>query len=182
MPRRRAPRAASAYQRALERLARRDHTEREMERLLAAEGYPAEEVAGALETLRQRRYLDDPGLARRYARSRLESHGLGRHRIRQDLRRKGVADGLAERAIAAALREVPEAEALDGVARRYWRQHARVASSRRLRGLYALLLRRGFPALLVAERLRALFPRLRDLVEGLEPPDPGEEAPRPAVD
>jgi len=55
------------------------------------------------------------------------------------------------------------------VARRYWRQHTGDEPALRLRKLWAFLLRRGFPAGLVSERLRALWPRWQDAIEGLEP-------------
>ena len=113
--------------------------------------------------------LDDAGFAERFARSRLARHGLGRLRVRQGLRQRGAERGVAEAGLRAALREVPEAEVLDALARRYWRQHTRDEPPHRLRKLWAFLLRRGFPAPLVGARLRALWPRWRDAIEGLEP-------------
>jgi hypothetical protein len=69
---------------------------------------------------------------------------------------------------------VDEREVLDGLARRYWRQHARVEPARRLPRLWAFLLRRGFAPALVNERLSALWPRWKDALEGLEPAEPAE--------
>ena len=40
---------------------------------------------------------------------------------------------------------------------------------RNLRKLWAFLLRRGFPAGLVNDRLHALWPRWSDALDGLEP-------------
>ena len=65
--------------------------------------------------------------------------------------------------------EVDEKAVLDGVARRYWKQHARVEPQRRLPRLWAFLVRRGFPPGLVRERLSALWPRWSDALLGLEP-------------
>jgi len=169
MARRGLAEAPTVYQRALARLARRDHSESELRRALLERGYEAEEVEGALRRLRSERYLDDHGFAERYARSRLAGRGLGRLRVRQGLRRAGVDRGTAEAGLRAALREVPEASALEAVARRYWRQRTRDEPALRLRKLWAFLLRRGFPAPLVNERLRALWPRWKDAIEGLEP-------------
>jgi 3-methyladenine DNA glycosylase Tag len=61
------------------------------------------------------------------------------------------------------------------VARRYWRSHARVEPARRLPRLWAFLVRRGFAAGLVHERLSAMWPRWSDALEGLEPIEPLEE-------
>jgi hypothetical protein len=64
---------------------------------------------------------------------------------------------------------VSEDEVLDKLARRYWRQHTRVEPARRLPRLWGFLLRRGFAAEQVSRRLRALWPRWSDALEGIEP-------------
>jgi regulatory protein len=161
----------SAWQRALRRLARRDHSEVELRRALRARGHPTEEIDEALARLRERRWLDDGAYAERFARSRLAHHGLGRGRIRQGLRERGVSREQAEAGLRAALREVPEDEVLDRVARRYWRQHGRVDPPRRLARLWGFLLRRGFAAGHVRARLTALWPRWADALEGADPVD-----------
>lgn len=159
----------SAYQRALRRLARRDHSVTELRCALEERGHEPAEVEAALERLRGERYLDDASFAERFARSRLAHHGQGRALIRQGLRRRGVTRSETEAGIAGALAEVDEKAVLDGLARRYWRQHARVEPARRLPRLWAFLVRRGFAAGLVHERLSALWPRWSDALEGLEP-------------
>ena len=125
--------------------------------------------------LRRERYLDDAGFAARFARSRIAGHGLGRYRVRTALRTRGVARDVAEAGLAQALAEVSEAEGLDAAARRFWRGRRREEPRTRLRKLWAFLLRRGFPAELVGERLRALWPRYRDALEGLEPVEAGSD-------
>jgi regulatory protein len=172
MPRRALPAPPpTAYQRALRRLARRDHSVAELRRALLERGHGAEEVEAAVERLRRERYLDDAGFAERFARSRMTHQGLGRLRIRQGLRQRGVDRGATEAGIKGALREVDEREVLDTLARRYWRQHARVEPARRLPRLWAFLVRRGFAPALVHERLGTLWPRWSDALEGLEPAD-----------
>jgi SOS response regulatory protein OraA/RecX len=126
-------------------------------------------VHEAIARLRSARYLDDAGYAERFARSRLAHHGLGRARIRQGLRQRGLTRATAEAGIAAALREVPEHQVLDNLARRYWRQHARVEPARRVPRLWAFLLRRGFAPEQVRDRLSVLWPRWADALEGLDP-------------
>jgi regulatory protein len=166
--------APSAYQRALRRLARRDHSVAELRRALEARGHEPEEIGAAIERLRRERYLDDASYAERYARSRLAHQGQGRGLIRQGLRQRGVSRPEAEAGLAGALREVDERAVLDSLARRYWRQHARVEPARRLPRLWAFLLRRGFAPGLVRDRLSALWPRWADALEGLEPLDLAE--------
>jgi regulatory protein len=174
MPRSAAAPPPTAYQRAIRRLARRDHSVAELRQALLERDHPPAEVEAALERLRSERYLDDTGFAARFARSRMAHQGLGRLRVRQGLRQRGVDRPTIETGIAGALREVDEREILDALARRYWQRRARVEPSQRLPRLWAFLLRRGFAPGLVRERLCALWPRWRDALDGLEPQDAAE--------
>jgi regulatory protein len=158
---------ANAYADALRRLARRDHSEHELRRALGRRGHDPEETEAAIERLRRERALDDDRFASRWAASQMEHHGLGRHRVRQALAFRGIPRAVVAKAIARALRDVPETEVLDGVARRYWARTAGGSPTVRVRRLWALLLRRGFPADLVARRLRHLLPRRRDEIAAL---------------
>jgi regulatory protein len=159
----------SAYQRALRRLSRRDHSEQEIRRALAGKGHEETEIDEAVARLRRERALDDAGFAARFARSRMVWSGLGRNRIRRDLGARGVARTTTEAALTEAAGEVSEGEVLEKVARRYWALHATDEPGRRVQKLWAFLLRRGFPVSLVQERLKALWPRWTDALEGLEP-------------
>jgi SOS response regulatory protein OraA/RecX len=141
----------------------------QLRQALLAKGHPEPAVVATLDRLQRERYVDDASLAARYARSRLEYRGQGQHRVRQGLRRRGVAGETIEAGIREALGEVSEAGVIDRLARRYWTQRRRDAPARRLRGLWAFLVRRGFPPALVHERLRELWPRWSDALEGLEP-------------
>jgi regulatory protein len=125
-------------------------------------------VEAVLLRLTQDRYLDDAGYAARVARTRLRIDGLGRNRIRQDLRARGVPRDAAEGGLAEALTEVPEAETLDRVAQRYWKNRTSDEPRDRLRKLWAFLVRRGFPSDLVRARLAEMWPRWRDALDGLE--------------
>ena len=168
---------ALARQRALRRLARRDHSEAELRRALLRTGFPAAVIDATLDRLRAEKYLDDRGFATRFARNRVAHDGLGRHRVGQALRARGVSRAIIDEGVAEALRDVSEAETLEIVARRYWRQHGREEPVQRIRKLWAFLLRRGFPAGLVRERLSALWPRWREGLEDVPEADdrPGEE-------
>jgi regulatory protein len=156
---------------ALRKLAHRDRSKEEVRRALATAGYDEAVVEAVLLRLTRDRYLDDAGYAARVARTRLRFDGLGRHRIRQDLRARGVAREVAEVGLAEALTEVPEAETLDRVAQRYWRTRVSDEPRDRLRKLWAYLVRRGFPSDLVRARLAELWPRWREALDGLEAAD-----------
>jgi regulatory protein len=181
VPAKTAPPPLTAYRRAVLRLARRDQSEAELRRALAGKGHGGAEVEAAIERLRRERYLDDLAYAERYACRRMAHPGLGPARIRQGLRQRGVPRTEAEAGLRAALDEVDERAVLDALARRYWKQHARIEPERRLPRLWAFLARRGFAPALVRDRLRALWPRWSDALEGMDPDDasPGRSAGEP---
>jgi regulatory protein len=157
------------YGRALARLARRDHSEQEIRRALRRDGFADDEIEETVIRLRRDRYLDDAGFAARLARSRFAHAGVGRNRVRLELRKKGVRRAVVEAGLKEALSEVPEADTVDALARRFWKSRERDEPPHRLRKLWAFLVRRGFPADLAHARLRALWPRWSDALEGLEP-------------
>jgi regulatory protein len=159
----------TAYGRALARLARRDHSEQEIRRALRRDGFAEDVAEETVLRLRRERYLDDAGFAARLARSRMAHSGQGRNRVRLELRKKGVRRATAEAGLQEALEEVSESSVLDGLARRFWRAREKDDPPHRLRKLWAFLIRRGFPADLVHARLRALWPRWSDALDGLEP-------------
>ncbi len=149
----------STFADALKRLARRDHSEAELQRALRRAGHAEAEVRETLEKLRGRRFVDDAAYAERFARSRLEHAGVGSRRLSQALRQRGVARPLVERGVQAAVAQVGEGEVLEKVARAWWRTHPRDEPPVRLRKLWGFLLRRGFPPGLVRERLARLWPQ-----------------------
>ena len=158
-----------AYQKALARLARREMSAAEVRQGLARDGFTPPAIDGAMTRLADLKFVDDPRLGARFARSRLAERGLGQHRVRRALQQKGVSRGIIEESLQAALQDVSEADVIDRLARRFWRQKERLEPQRRVQALWAFLLRRGFPAGLVGQRLRSLWPNWSDALAGLEP-------------
>lgn len=76
-------------------LARREYGVRELERRLTGRGYPASEIAEALEALTSQGLVSDRRFAESLLRSRVE-RGYGPVRIAHELRAKGVADTLID--------------------------------------------------------------------------------------
>ena len=91
----------SAYARAVRLLAARTHFRRELEAKLAARGYPAEEVAEALDRLAAEGYLDEGRAASELVETRLARGGEGRRRLAAELARRGADQDAAEAALAA---------------------------------------------------------------------------------
>ena len=138
--------SVSAFQAALNFLARRDYFRRELAERLARKGYPEDEVREAVQRVVALGYLDDERLARRFSELRSASRGWGPRRLVAELRKRGVSVEIAEPA--ARLHEAAHALAMATALRRvenrasdrWWTLHdkrARMISS---------LIRRGFRA------------------------------------
>ncbi|MCM2254832.1 MAG: recombination regulator RecX [Vicinamibacteria bacterium] len=152
----------SAWEQAIARLSRRDFSEAELRRALGRDGYAEPEVEAVLIRLREKRLLDDARYARRRAQRGLAERGMGRLRVRAELRSRGVHPKLADVAVAEALAEAPEPVRIEALARAWWRTHKSGEPQARVRRLAGWLVRRGFPASAVADKLRHLFPRDAD--------------------
>lgn len=113
----------SAYDRLVQMLARRDHSELEIRTKLARAQHTAEEIDSTLEMARSRKWLaDETVLATREA-SRLALAGKSPQQIRSWLNKKGLpTEGLG-----AALAE-NEAESAYKTAAKAWAQQVRMAA------------------------------------------------------
>jgi regulatory protein len=165
-------RVTALVDRALAALARGRRTRRELAlRLGRVEGDRAL-VEAALARVEATGALSDTEMAHAEARSRL-GRGEGPARVRQRLRRKGIAGGVAASAVAGAAEEsgYDEATACRAAAERRLRALAGQEPMAVRRRLAAFLQRRGFTPGTVAAVLRALAHDLPD-----EPPGgfPGE--------
>ena len=86
---------------ALELLARREHSRRELERKLAARGFPAGVVGPVLDELEQSNALADARFTDSFVRSRI-AKGQGPQRIRAELAQRGIAGAEAGEGLDAA--------------------------------------------------------------------------------
>jgi regulatory protein len=89
-----------ARSRSLRLLALRDRSRGEVESRLQTLGFEPEVVAGTVSWLQGLGYLDDGRFATGYAADRLRA-GWGERRVRAELRRKGIDQGLVEAALEA---------------------------------------------------------------------------------
>ncbi|HKS22793.1 MAG TPA: regulatory protein RecX [Thermoanaerobaculia bacterium] len=89
---------STCYAVALRILNYRFNSEAELRRKLAAKKFDDATVAATLARLREEKWLDDDRFAGAYVRTRVRK-GIGRLRIRGELRNAGVSDDAAERAI-----------------------------------------------------------------------------------
>jgi regulatory protein len=126
-------------------LARRDHSEAELVRKLAAKGFSPAVVEDAITRLKEAGYLDDRRFARQWAESALRNgRGYG-PRIRQELVRRGVAEVVVAEAMAGLTGEYGEAELIrEQLARKFPAFSPGAAPDREKRRIMQYLQRRGF--------------------------------------
>lgn len=89
---------SDCYVAALRILGYRFNSEAELRRKLEAKRFDGETIAATLARLREEKWLDDDRYAGAYVRTRVRK-GLGRLRIRGELRAAGVDEEAAERAL-----------------------------------------------------------------------------------
>jgi len=94
--------AERAYEKALAFLEKRDRTKREVADRLAKAGYSGETIERTIERLREAGFVDDADYAARYL-DVLVAKGGGSLRIREEMRRKGLPDGLVRDTIEAGI-------------------------------------------------------------------------------
>jgi regulatory protein len=107
---------ADCRHRAVELLARRDHSRAELERKLAAHGFPAAVIATVLDALESKGLVGGVRFADSFVRTRV-AKGKGPMRIRAELAERGIDGACATSALAA--------EDVD------WAEAARVARRKR---------------------------------------------------
>jgi regulatory protein len=136
----------AALDRALNMLAFRARSVRELRRRLLEKGEQPEIADAAIARLTELGLLDDASYARQFARAKVLGSGLSRRRLQQELFRKGVEREVADEAIADVMAEdeVDEDAIIDRVARRKLRTLASLEPETRRRRLYAFLARRGY--------------------------------------
>ena len=143
---------ASARDKALDLLARRPHFRRELEKKLAARGYPEAEVAVTLDRLVADGLLDDASTAADFVDSKLRRGGAGARRRRlQGTGRGGGREGAAE----ARKQSKPEEAPMHArAAAERWLRNRSLAEERDRAALARFLERRGFGLPIVYRILR----------------------------
>lgn len=145
------------YDRALNLLAFRARSSRELQRRLTMKGESRERAERVISRLRDVGLIDDADFARQLARSKMTS-GASRRRVQQELFKRGVARDIADQAVS----EVVEDEAVDevAVAERVARKRlpslASADAPTQRRRLYAFLARRGHDS----EMIRVVMARV----------------------
>ena len=164
------------YDRALNLLAFRARSARELGRRLMEKGASAATVDKVIDRLRDVGLIDDADFARQLARSKVSS-GASRRRLHQELFKRGVARDVADAAVAEVLEEedVDQVAIAEQVARKRLPSLASADAQSRRRRLYSFLARRGHDS----ETIRIVMTRVLD---GVADPDETEEEGGPDAD
>jgi regulatory protein len=136
----------ATYDRALNMLALRARSARELRRQLLRKGEPEDQVDLSIERLQAAGFLDDGAFARQFARSKAVGTGMSRRRIQQELGRRGVAREVGDSAITDVFTEeaLDEGAVVERAARKKLRSLENLDEATRKRRLYAFLARRGY--------------------------------------
>lgn len=147
-------------EKAVELLARREHSSAELQRKLLQRDFSADMIQTVLSGLIQRGYLDDERFARIYAESRLRRKSIGAAKLAQELTRKGVSREVTERTVAQHCTDEYQRRAVEEAARKARR---RVGDDREK--LLRALLNRGFGMGYI--RNCTIFQQINDKKEGI---------------
>ena len=145
------------YDRALNLLAFRARSARELQRRLTMKGESRDRAERVVSRLRDVGLIDDADFARQLARSKVSS-GASRRRVQQELFKKGVPRDVADEAVADVLEEeqVDEVAVAERVARKRLPSLASADAATQRRRLYAFLARRGHDS----ETIRTVMDRV----------------------
>ncbi len=138
-------RLIEAKQCALEYLAHKPRTEGEVRDRLAQDDYEPSIIEQVITRLHELSYLDDETYAHDFVKARFANKSYGPHRLRRDLRERGVDAGLIEEALAGLRDTVDFQEAAHALAEKYWHRVADESHPlKQAKKLQGYLVRRGY--------------------------------------
>ncbi len=143
---------------ALRYLGYRDRSVSEMRAYLAKKDFSVKVIEETIDYLAGLGYLDDVRFSKQYSRSRIESKGMGRFRLRYELVNKGVDEHIVEQTLDDLFREVDESQLARESAEKKlpaWEGLPALTVKRRLAGFLG---RKGFAAETVYRTVKELLP------------------------
>ena len=139
----RAEQVAKAREKALRLLDFRARSRAEISRRLSAAGFAEDIVEETLERLERAGLVDDGQFAKAWVGHRSAGKGMGRARIKWELRQKGVSNEVVEEALSAVDGETERRSALEA-ARRRWAKDSSPDDRTKRRRIAAYLRRQGY--------------------------------------
>ena len=138
----------TAYELALQLLARRDLSTSQLRDRLQKSQLSSNDIACTISRLIENRALDDSRTAIAYARRSATVKLRGKHRTQQELHARGFPLSVASYAVATVFSEVNETTVLERAIQK--RLNGPVRTRTQFRKLYQALLRQGFPSEAIA--------------------------------
>lgn len=153
------PPEEAARQHALRLLAGRDYTVARLHGKLMERGYGEGAVCTVLSTLESEGLLGDRRYAERFAEAAMASGRCFGPRLKLELRRRGVPDGVIAEVLAPLLSERDEEDDVQGLVRRRFPDFScATATDREKRRVIGFLQRRGLPIAAIVRVLREYDP------------------------
>lgn len=143
--------------RALRLLARRPRSREELRQKLV-EKNPGNEsiIAQVIARLEELGYLNDAQLATDYAQTRVELKPIGRRRLKNELRKRMIAEDLIDRTLEDLYTEETETTIMDRAVQRWIRRRGHPHTRAERKKLFDYLLRLGFEPSQARERLQKI--------------------------
>lgn len=144
-----------AYEQGLSYLKYRDRTRKEMEKYLLDKGYSESAILYAIDKMKGYHYIDDGRYLKNYFRDNLLNKRLGRKRVFQDLKKRGIG----EKGITAfdnAFSTEQEIQCLEYHFTKLLKKYQHESFYNKKRKLYGALGRKGFDSNLIQEALNQL--------------------------
>src|SRR5215471_8058237 len=133
----------SWYSDALNLLARRELSARQLRERLGEGEHGRDEIERAIEHLLETRALDDARVAAAYVRTALKIKGRGRLRIQRELSEMGIERDVAAEAIAEAFGDVDERALIAQAIRKKLHGKPKLASQAEYARVYQFMMRQG---------------------------------------
>ncbi|MEW5807685.1 MAG: regulatory protein RecX [Acidobacteriota bacterium] len=145
---------ARALSLSLKTLSRKSRTRHEMVSILEKKGFSGDTISKSLAKLEDLGYIDDRNYAYNYAVSKATERLWGSRRIRVELGRRGISTEIVESILKRLKDEIDEESLLEKAIRKKLHLLRVDSSEKSYRRLYNYLMRRGFSASSVMERIR----------------------------
>ena len=145
----------SAHLDALQLLARRELSVKQLRDRLADRGHDRDEIDRAIAHLLETRELDDARVAAAHVRTAMKVKGRGRLRVQQELSEMGIARDVVSQALADGFGDVDERTLIATAIRKKLHGKMKIATPAEYARVYQFLLRQGFSPAGVSAALRA---------------------------
>lgn len=134
----------SGKEKAFRLLAHRARSRKELGDRLRQAGYAAEDIDWVLAELQRLQLLNDAEFARMFSHDRMVNQPVGARLLRQELKRRGVAEDDVENAVAEAFQERSEAQVARELAAKQKKKQLKLNDEKAKQRVADFLLRRGF--------------------------------------